>query len=63
MNQQLKDLISARAKKFIPSQLFVANFYFKDTQQFTGCYPNHDWFCYLSQLFLHDPPLTKGGQG
>ena len=28
-------LISARAKKFIPCQPFVTNFYFKSTQQFT----------------------------
>ena len=41
-NQRLKALISARAKKFIPSQQFVTNFYFKGTQQFTGCFPNHD---------------------
>ena len=39
MNQQLKALISVRAKKFIPSHLFVTNFYFKGTQQFTGCFP------------------------
>ena len=52
MNQQLKALISTRAKKFIPSQLFVTNFYFKGTQQFTGCFPNHDWLCYPWQPFL-----------
>ena len=42
MNQRPKALISARAKKFIPSQQFVTNFYFKGTQQFTGGFPNHD---------------------
>ena len=47
MNQQLKALISARAKKlWLPTQLFVTNFYFKGTQQFTGCFPNHDWLCH-----------------
>ena len=35
MNQQAKALISVRAKKFISSQLFITNFYFKGTQQFT----------------------------
>jgi len=38
MNQQLKALISTRAKKIIPSQLFA---YFKGKQQFTGCF--HPW--------------------
>ena len=46
MNQRPKAQISAKAKKFIPSQLFVTNFYFKGTQQFTGCFPNHDWLCH-----------------
>ena len=55
MNQQPKALISARAKKFIPSQQFVTNFYFKGTQQFTGCFPNHDWLCHPWPPFLHDP--------
>ena len=55
MNQRPKTLISARAKKFIPSQQFVANFYFKSTQQFTGCFPNHDWLCHPWPPFLHDP--------
>ena len=55
MNQQLKALISTRAKKFIPSQLFVTNFYFKGTQQFTGCFPNHDWLCHSWPPFLPDP--------
>ena len=54
-NQQLKALISARAKKFIPSQLFVTSFYFKGTQQFTGCFPNFDWLCHPWPPFLHDP--------
>ena len=54
MNQRPKALISARAKKFIPSQQFVTNFYFKGTQQFTGCFPNHDWLCqgYLANNLL-----------
>ena len=48
MNQRPKALISARAntEKFIPSQPFVTNFYFKGIQQFTGCFPNHDWLCH-----------------
>ena len=52
MNQQPKALISVRAKKFISSHLFVTNFYFKGTQQFTGCFPNHDWLYHL--LFIGD---------
>ena len=63
MNQQPEDLISARAKKFIPSQLFVTqyNFYFKGTQQFTGCFPNHDWLCHPWPPFLHDTlKVAKG---
>ena len=41
MHRQLKALISARAKKFIASQLFVTNFYFKGTKQFTvGVFPS-----------------------
>ena len=55
MNQQPKALISVRANKFISSQLFIANFYFKGTQQFTGCFPNHDWLCHPWPPFLHDP--------
>ena len=56
---------TARAKKFMPSQLFVTNFYFKGTQQFTGCFPNHDWLCHPWPPFLHDslnkrwPRVTK----
>ena len=55
MNQQPKALISARAKKCIPSQQFVTNFYFKGTQQFTGCFPKHDWLCHPWPPFLYDP--------
>ena len=55
MNQRPKALISARAKKFIPSQKFIINCYFKGTQQFTGCFPNHDWLCHPWPPFLHDP--------
>ena len=63
MNQRPKALISARAKKFIPSQQFVTNFYFKGTQQFTGCFPNHDWLCHPWPPFLHDPPKQKVAKG
>ena len=63
MNQQLKALISTRAKKFIPSQLFVTNFYFKGTQQFTGCFPNHDWLCHPWPPFVYRGSDKKGGQG
>ena len=32
---------------YVPyKQQFVTNFYFKGTQQFTGCLPNHDWLCH-----------------
>ena len=60
MNQWPKALISARAKKFIPSQLFI-NFYFKGTQQFTGCFPNHDWLCHPWPSFMQKrwPRVTK----
>ena len=54
-NQRLKALISVRAKKFIPSHLFATNFYFKGTQQFTGCFPNQDWLCHPWPPFLPDP--------
>ena len=54
-SQQPKALISVRAKKFISSQLFITNFYFKGTQQFTGRFPNHDWLCHPWPRFLHDP--------
>ena len=57
MNQRPKALISARAKKFIPSQLFVTNFYFKGIQQFTGCFPNHDLLCHPWPPFW--PRVTK----
>ena len=63
MNQQPKALISARAKKFIPSQQFVTNFYFKGTQQFTGCFPNHDWLCHPWPPFLHDPLNGRKKEG
>ena len=59
MNQQLKALISVMAKKFIPSQLFVTNFYFKGTQQFTGRFPNHDWLCHPWPPFLLIPYKQK----
>ena len=60
MNQQPKALISARAKKFIPSQQFVTNFYFKGTQQFTGCFPNHDWLCHPWPPFVYAKKVAKG---
>ena len=62
MNQPPKALISARAKKFIPSQLFVTNFYFKGTQQFTGYFPNHDWLSPLATFYLgdHAKKVAKG---
>ena len=46
MNQQPKALMLVRAKKFISSQLYITNFYFKGTQQFTGRFPHHDWLCH-----------------
>ena len=58
-NQRLKALISVRAKKFIPSQQFVINIYFKGTQQFTGCFPNHDWLCHPWPPFVSWPRVTK----
>ena len=64
MNQRPKALISARAKKFIPSQQFVTNFYFKGTQQFTGRFPNHDWLCHpwpyvISELLVAGSSLPR----
>ena len=49
-------MISVRAKKFISSQLFVTNFYFKGTQQFTGHFLNHD------QLSHPWPPFFSSKQ-
>ena len=63
MNQQLKALILARAKKFIPNQLFVTNFYFKGTQQFTGCFLNHDLLCHPWPPFVYRGSCKKGDQG
>ena len=63
MNQPPKALISARAKKFIPSQLFVTNFYFKGTQQFTGCFPNHDWLCHPWPPFVWGIMQKKVAKG
>ena len=67
MNQPPKALISglsARAKKFVPSQLFVTNFHFKSTQKFTGCFPNHDWLCHPWPPFVvvgdHAKKVAKG---
>ena len=61
MNQRPKALISVKAKKFIPSQHIVINFYFKGTQQFTGCFPNHDWLCHPWPPFMQKmwPRVTK----
>ena len=59
MNQQLKALKSVRAKKFIPSHRFVTNFYFKGTQQFTECFPNHDWLCHPWPPFVYIGDQTK----
>ena len=56
MNQQLKALISVRA---IPSHLFVTNFYFKGTQQFTGCFPNQDWLCHPWRLIPYKQKVAK----
>ena len=64
MNQQLKALISARAKKlWLPTQLFVTNFYFKDTPRFTGCFPNHDWLCHPWPPFCLIPYKQKVAKG
>ena len=60
MNQQPKALISARAKKFISSQLFVTNFYFKGTQQFTGRFPIMIGFVTLGHLLFRGS-CKKGG--
>ena len=63
MNQRPIVLISARAKKFIPSQLFVTNFYFKGTQQFRGCFPNHDWLCHPWPPFFRESKAHNNLQG
>ena len=55
--------ISVRAKKFIPSHLFVTNFYFKGIQQITGCFPNQDWLCHPWPPFVYRGSGKKGGQG
>ena len=54
-----KALISARAKKFIASQLFAT----QSTQQFTGCFPNHDWLCHPLPPFVYRRSCKKDGQG
>ena len=59
MNQQLKALISGRAKKFIPSP----NFYFKGTQQFTGFFPNHDRLCHPWPPFVYRGSGKKVAKG
>ena len=56
MNQQPKALISVRAKKFISSQLFITNFYFKGTLQFTGRFPNHDWLRVTKPIMVGKTP-------
>ena len=53
----------ARAKKFILNQLFVTNFYFKGTQQFTGFFPNHDWLCHPWPPFLYRGSRKKVAKG
>ena len=66
MNQQLKALISTRAKKFIATlanYVFVTNFYFKGTQQFTGCFPNHDWLCHPWPPFVYRGSGKKVAKG
>ena len=63
MDQQLKALISAGTKKFISSQLFNTNFYFKGTQQFTRCFPNHDWLCHLLLPFVYRDHVKKVAKG
>ena len=61
MNQRPKALILARAKKFIPSQQLVTNFYFKGTQQFTGCFPTMIGFVTLGHL-LFAKKVAKGNK-
>ena len=55
MNQQLKALISTRAKKFIPSQLFVTNFYFKAHNNLEGVFPTMIGLVTLGHLFCLIP--------
>ena len=64
MNQQPKALISGRAKKFIPiASYLLANLYFKGTQQFTGCFPNHDCLCHPWPPFVYKGSCKKGDKG
>ena len=52
MNQRPKDLISARAKKFIPSQLFVTiTFTSKAHNNLQGVFPTMIGFVTLGYLF------------
>ena len=55
MNQQLKALISARAKKFIASQLCVANWHNK----LQGVFPIMIGFVSLGHLFCMIPYKQK----
>ena len=52
MNQQLKALISTRAKKFIPSQLITSNFYFKARKNVQGVFPTMIGFVTLGHLLF-----------
>ena len=56
MNQRPKDLISARAKKFIPSQLFVTiTFTSKAHNNLQGVFPTMIGFVTLGHLFASSP--------
>ena len=61
----IKALISTRAKKFIPSQLFVTNFHFKDTNNLQGVLLTMIGFVTLGHLLFRGsckkrwPRVTK----
>ena len=61
-NQRPKALISVRAKKFIPSQQFITNFYFKARSNLQGVFPTMIGFVTLGHLLFRGS-CKKGGQG
>ena len=43
--------------------LFVTNFYFKGTQQFTGCFSSQDWLCHPWPPFVYSNHAKKMAKG
>ena len=63
MNQRPKALISARAKKFTPSQKFVTNFYSKAHNNLQGVFPTMIGFVTLGHLFCLGDYAKKVAKG